>query len=118
MKWLLLVLAVLTLGTTGCHRERRVESRAALPACPIGSADFTNATPPQFHALKLGMAEDAVLGAVGKPDSELNLWSAGRMGEPPVGKQLAYRLEPGRGVVWVDLDEERRVSGVFWRDRD
>ena len=117
MRVLLLVLLVSAICCVSCT-QNKFGQRSTQPAYPIGSAEFSNATPPRFHDLTTGMSEQAVLSAVGEPTSESDIYPPGRILDPPVGKRYAYRLKDGEGVVSVDFDMDMRVARIFWRDRD
>jgi hypothetical protein len=64
------------------------------------------------------MDEAAVLTAVGEPHSKNNLWPLGQMNSGPAGVRYTYRLEGQAGVVWVDFDMNKYVTGISWTDRD
>jgi len=64
------------------------------------------------------MDEEAVLAAIGEPTSKQPMHSPGQFKKPPVGQRCAYLLQEGEGVVWIDLDMDKNVTGIFWRKRD
>jgi hypothetical protein len=66
---------------------------------------------------KLGLTEEAVLQAVGQPSHVGSLWSPGQF-DKTAGKRYTYRLSERTGMVWIDVDTNMQVIGIFWRDRD
>ncbi len=117
MKTLSLILVLPVVCIAGCRKSNEPK-RELRPAYPIGSTEFKNATPAQFHTMEVGMDEKAVLAAVGEPHSKNNLWPLGKMKPEPVGVRYTYRLEDQAGVIWIDFDTNKCVTGIFWRDRD
>jgi len=73
MRVLLLVLLVSAICCVSCT-QNKFGQRSTQPAYPIGSAEFSNATPPRFHDLTTGMSEQAVLSVVGEPTSESDIY--------------------------------------------
>ncbi|HEY5909143.1 MAG TPA: hypothetical protein VJA21_00915, partial [Verrucomicrobiae bacterium] len=114
----ILTLAVVAgIVSSSCRSDKSVEAGRAGPAHGFGSTEFVKHTPPQFHQLKLGMTEEAMVETVGKPGHVSSLWPPGQM-DKSAGKRCSYSLEEGGGVVWVDLDTDSHVTGIYWRDRD
>ena len=121
MKTLLLTLTIVVAAgmcCVSCRSGKSGDPIASGPAYELGSPGFVEHTPPQFQQLKLGLAEDAVLEAVGKPNNVGDLLPLGQMGKPAVGKRYTYSLKEGAGIVWVDFDMKMHATGIFWRDRD
>lgn len=118
MKSLPLILVVVGgMVSVSCRSGKLTEHYVARPAYECGSTEFVKHTPPQFQQLKLGLTEAAVVETVGKPGHVSSLWPPGQM-DKPMGTRYTYSLEEGAGVVWVDLDTDSHVTGIFWRDRD
>ena len=114
----LTIVVVAGMCSVSCRSDKSADHGVAGPAHELGSAEFVEHTPPQFHHLKLGLAEEAVLEAVGKPNNVGDLLPLGQMGKPAVGKRYTYSLKEGAGIVWVDFDTKMHATGIFWRDRD
>jgi hypothetical protein len=51
-----------------------------------------------------------------KPSHVSSLWPPGQF-DMTAGKRYTYRLGEGTGIVWIDLDTNMQVTGIFWRDR-
>lgn len=99
--------------------------RTKAPVYQIGSAEFNNATPSEFHDLKIGMSEEDVIKAVGKPNSRLDLsqLSQGKSKGWQSGYYLDRMIEkipegPGHelksGTVYVLYDKGTKVTGIFY----
>lgn len=120
MKGLPFILALTVMagiGSISCRSDKSVEGGVARPAYDFRSTEFVKHTPPQFHRLKLGLTEEAMVETVGKPVHVSGLWPPGQM-DKSAGKRYSYSLEEGGGVVWVDVDRGPHVTGIYWRDRD
>jgi hypothetical protein len=117
MKTLSLILVLAVVCMAGC-RESNETKRELQPAYPLGSTEFNSATPEKFQTLKVGMEEKGVLAAVGEPLSKKNFMPLGQFPSEPVGVRYTYSLEGEAGVVWIDFDTNKQVTGIFWRDRD
>jgi hypothetical protein len=63
-----------------------------------------------------GMTEDDVLKIIGEPIAVSDLWEPGD--RSIVGKLHTYILEDDAGVVWINYDLEKKVTGIFWRDHE
>ena len=115
MKAFSILLVLISICLTSCQKEIPPK-RSNQPSYPSNSSEFKNATPPQFHDLMKGMTEDAVLGVLGEPTAVSDLWAPGD--RSTVGRLYTYLLEDDAGVVWINFDLERKVTGIFWRDHD
>jgi hypothetical protein len=120
MKSSLLLTIVVAAGMcpVSCRPGNSADHGSAGPAYELGSPEFVRHTPSEFHQLKVGLAKEAVLEAVGNPNRASDLVPLGRMGKPPVGHRYTYFLNDKGGIVWVDFDTDMHVTGIFWRDRD
>jgi hypothetical protein len=117
MRTLLLIIVLAIACIVGCRKSNEPKSEPQ-PAYPIGSTRFNDATPAEFHVLKIGMDEGTVLAAVGEPLLKNDLEPLGKMNSGPVGVRYTYRLDDQAGIVWIDFDMNKNVTGIFWRDRD